>query len=154
MDISGVQSQDFQHLDNHFKVGSPADHTPHDIDADVSCIDIAQLLMSDSSSKCKKADSKLKSCEKSCYLFFALGAAVTRTGGVGVNRCRSYSHSAALVIDNNWLLLVIDCLRMRNYESKLENWSGQNRTGQTACYGHELSTQYERECGVMKLART
>ena len=39
---------------------------------------------------------------------------------------------------NNWLLLVIDRLRMRNLEGEHENWSGQNHTGQTACYGHEL----------------
>ena len=33
---------------------------------------------------------------------------------------------------------VIDCLCMRNLESEHENWSGQNWTGRTTCYGHVL----------------
>ena len=34
------------------------------------------------------------------------------------------------------VLFVIDYLRMRSSKNDSENWSGQNRTSRTACYGH------------------
>ena len=34
------------------------------------------------------------------------------------------------------VLFIIHCLRMRSSKNDRENWSGQNRTSRTACYGH------------------
>ena len=37
------------------------------------------------------------------------------------------------------VLLIIPYLRMRSSKNDHENWSGQNRTSRTACYGHACS---------------
>ena len=48
----------------------------------------------------------------------------------------------------------ITILSMRNSENYLENWSGQNRTGRTACYGHAFevgATLYMYSCAVVRV---
>ena len=69
----------------------------------------------------------LRSCTFECFMFAEREAVILQKCAL---RRSSYVHGL--------VLFTIHHLRMRSFKNDRENWSGQNRTSRTACYGHEI----------------
>ena len=59
--------------------------------------------------------------------------------------CRIRARRRQVVRGAPNMLFIIHYLRMRSFKNGRENWSGQNRTSRTACYGHEYKLTHTSE---------